>query len=138
MLILPDLIDLINVKTAIREAVLIVGEPSRRFVELAVIEVLDLGRRKWFTEDGHAFLPFRFTNDGQSLDVFPVSKVKFNIFPRGSNAPAVEVVHLKENAELAMLLDELIDDGRKRLVGLLRELAGHFHVQQFSSCNDVQ
>ena len=49
-----------------------------------MVEALSLGSHEGFAEDRHAGFPFRFTNDGQSLDVFPMLEVKFQVFPESA------------------------------------------------------
>lgn len=108
------------------------GEPGFGFGEFRLIEILNLGQREGFAEGGHALFPFGFADDGEAFDVFPVLEVELHVFPDRSGGPAVEVVHLEENAELAVLLDELIDERREGLVRLLGQLPSDFDVKEFS------
>lgn len=114
------------------------GEPGFGFGEFRLIEILNLGQREGFAEGGHALFPFGFADDGEAFDVFPVLEVELHVFPDRSGGPAVEVVHLEEDAELAVFLDELIDEGGEGLVGLLGQLTGDFDVEEFSRGDDFE
>jgi hypothetical protein len=108
-------------------------DPSLRFRQLGDVKVLDFRRCKRFAENRHAFFPFRFADDRQSLDVFPMLEVELHVFPQRAGSPAVEVVHLKQNAELAVFLNLLIDDGSELFVSFLGQFARHFDVRNFST-----
>ncbi len=69
--------------------------PGLRFLQLAVVEVLDLGGRKWLAEDRHTRFPFRFADDRQPLDVFPMFEIELEVFPQRAGSSAVEIVHLE-------------------------------------------
>jgi hypothetical protein len=76
-----------------------------------MVEVLDLCRRERLAEDRHPCFPFRFADDGQALNVFPMLEVELQIFPQNARRPAVEVVHFEQDANLTVLLNLFVHNG---------------------------
>ena len=60
------------------------------------------------------------------------TEVELQIFPERSGGPAVEVVHLEQDADLAMLLDLFVHDRCKGFISFLRQFACDFDVQQLT------
>jgi hypothetical protein len=116
----------------IREFRLAFGDPSLRIIQLGVIKVLDLGGRKRFAENGHARFPFRLADDRQSLDVFPMLVVEFQVLPQSTGGPTMELVHFEQNTDLAVLLNPLVDHGRKDFIIFFGKLPRYFGVQQLA------
>jgi hypothetical protein len=51
-------------------------DPGPRLVDIRVIKVLDFSSREGTAEYGHAFFPFVFPHDCQTLDVVKVFQIK--------------------------------------------------------------
>jgi hypothetical protein len=107
---------------------LVFYDPGRSFIQLGMIEVQDLGSRKWLAKHGHALFPLRFTNDGQPLDVVPMLEAEFEVFPQRPRSPTVEIMHLEQDTNLTMFLNLFVHNRYKHLVRLLRQFARHSYV----------
>ena len=59
-----------------------------RLIDFALIKVLQLGRGEGLAEHRHAVLPFFVADHRQSIDIFEMFDVEFNIFPEGTHFPA--------------------------------------------------
>jgi hypothetical protein len=96
---------------------------------LVTLEVANLRLGEGPAERGHALFPSRIANKGESFDVAKVLQVELQVVPEGAGGPAVEIVHVEEHADPAVLLDELLDPRRELRVVLMGELAAHLHFQ---------
>ena len=70
-------------------------DPGFRVLQLRMIEVLDLGSYGWLAENSHTRFSFRFTDDGQPIDVFPMLDIELQIFKRLPNETCedLNVIH---------------------------------------------
>ena len=109
--------------SARRRSVLGLGDPRAGFGGVLAVEVANLGRGEWLAERGHSLFPLRFTHHRQPLDIAEVLDVELDVFPQCTRFPAVEIVHLQQDANFFELGDEALDQRHEVFVVGLRELA---------------
>jgi len=78
------------------------------------------------------FDPVAFTHDRQTLDVVVVLDVELQILPRRTQLPTLEIVHVEQNANLAVLLDQPFNLWQKVVVILGRQLSRRPNGQHFA------
>ena len=81
-----------------------------------MLEVADCRFCEWLAEDGHAVLPFGFTDHREPLDVGEVFDAELEVLPCRSGLPTVEIAHVEQQAQLSVLADELLERGHETFV----------------------
>jgi hypothetical protein len=74
-------------------------------------------------------LPRLLGHQSEMFDGPEVFQIELDILPEAACRPAVEIVHLNQHPQLAVLHDQALDFGDEMLVVLLRELACEFDHQ---------
>ena len=108
--------------------------PLFSLFRLTFIEVPDFGLREWLAKYGHAVLPSLFAHQCDTFNVAKVLGIEFNVFPKCSQIPAMEIVHSAEDSNLAVSRDLAFDFGKKMLVILFGKLAAHSEGQNLPIC----
>ena len=106
-------------------------QPAAGFVELRGIEVADLGHRKGYADFGHPFLPGLFSDQRDASDLGAVGGGEFDVVPKGARVPALEVVELGQQSNLALLGDGGVNGGDESFVVGVVQLAGQFEAEDF-------
>jgi len=84
-------------------------DPCACLLELIVGKVAHFSGGEWPTKTGHPFVPGIFANDGQSLDVIEVPGIPLDVFPKRTGIPSVEIMHLHQDANFAVFVDQSLD-----------------------------
>jgi len=103
---------------------------SRRLSGTDVIEVADFRRSEWLAECRHPFFPLIFASDRQPFDVIEVFRVELDVLPQRTPCSTMEVMQFHKHEEPAMLFDQPLHRGQKRLVVFLNQLAGQMHFEE--------
>ena len=79
----------------------------------------------------HVFLPFRFADKGDALEVGKVPRIEFDVLPQRSELPPVEVVHVHQRPQFAPLLDPLLKLGHQVLICAPIQFSREIHFDEF-------
>src|SRR5579871_656326 len=100
------------------------AEPGPGLLHLGDIEVADLGPCERLAYLGHPLFPRLVADQGDALDVEAVLGGKRDVVPQGAQVPAVKVLELGQQPDLAFFADGGLNERDERLVVLVVKLAG--------------
>src|SRR5262249_42578065 len=104
-------------------------EPRPGGVGLGSVEVTDGGAGESPGQADHPPLPRMLTDVGDPLDAGAVRRVKLHVVPEAWQVPAVEVVQLDQEPDLALAGHRGVEEREQRREVLAAELAGHPDVE---------
>src|SRR5262249_29536539 len=100
---------------------------SRRF-DFARVEVADLGHRERLAHLGHPSLPRLLADQRDAVDLGAVGGRKLDVVPQCVQVPALEIVELGQDPDLAVLRNGVVDRRDEVLVILVVQLSGELEA----------
>ena len=81
------------------------AEPRPSLADLRDVEVFQMCHGEGFADLGHPLLPFLFADQRNAVDLGAVGGGELGVVPHGVQIPAMEIVELRQHANLALLGD---------------------------------
>jgi hypothetical protein len=104
-------------------------DPRFGLLDFAAVEVSDRRSGKWLAEYRHSMFPRLFAHQSEAFDVAEVFQIELDVLPEGASGPALEIVHLNEYPQFAMIFDQALNLRHEMFVVLFGEFAGEFDHQ---------